>query len=250
MSFQLNDWYTASFHGTDDSLNQVVFRAAIPFDAVRQPEHLPRHAALRHLVAVGRDRPRRHHDLRPHGLQRSRGAAGARASRARCRPGHDGLTHRQVDGRAGAGLRQLVEQGATTGACSRRPSSRSPGSDSAPDVGLINLQPIFSYQLGDGRSLSLGNSALRLRHREVALGVADARRQLRPGGRPVGPQVAPERRGRLRLQGRLRQPEVDVPRRHRAAAAARIERAGRLQRTRRRRCSPTGDSANAEAQRS
>ena len=28
------------------------------------------------------------------------------------------------------------------------------------DVGLINLQPIFSYQLGDGRSLSLGNSAL------------------------------------------------------------------------------------------
>ena len=24
----------------------------------------------------------------------------------------------------------------------------------------INLQPIFSYQLGDGRSLSLGNSAL------------------------------------------------------------------------------------------
>jgi hypothetical protein len=27
-------------------------------------------------------------------------------------------------------------------------------------VGLINLQPIYSYQLGDGRSLSLGNSAL------------------------------------------------------------------------------------------
>ena len=31
MSFQLNDWYTANFHGIDDSLNQVVFRAAIPF---------------------------------------------------------------------------------------------------------------------------------------------------------------------------------------------------------------------------
>ena len=31
MSFQLQDWYTANFHGLDDSLNQVVFRAAIPF---------------------------------------------------------------------------------------------------------------------------------------------------------------------------------------------------------------------------
>ena len=31
MSFQLNDWYTANFHGLDDSLNQVVLRAAIPF---------------------------------------------------------------------------------------------------------------------------------------------------------------------------------------------------------------------------
>jgi hypothetical protein len=28
MSFQLNDWYTASFHGLDDSANQIVFRAA------------------------------------------------------------------------------------------------------------------------------------------------------------------------------------------------------------------------------
>jgi hypothetical protein len=27
MSFQLNDWYTASFHGLD-STNQIVFRAA------------------------------------------------------------------------------------------------------------------------------------------------------------------------------------------------------------------------------
>jgi hypothetical protein len=34
------------------------------------------------------------------------------------------------------------------------------GKSSAPDVGIINLQPIFSYQLGGGRSLSLGNSAL------------------------------------------------------------------------------------------
>jgi hypothetical protein len=31
MSFQLNDWYTPRFHGVDDSANQLVLRAAIPF---------------------------------------------------------------------------------------------------------------------------------------------------------------------------------------------------------------------------
>ncbi len=34
------------------------------------------------------------------------------------------------------------------------------GDANAPDVGLVNLQPIFGYQLGEGRSISLGNSAL------------------------------------------------------------------------------------------
>jgi hypothetical protein len=34
------------------------------------------------------------------------------------------------------------------------------GDGNAPGVGLVNIQPIYSYQLGQGRSLSLGNSAL------------------------------------------------------------------------------------------
>ena len=34
------------------------------------------------------------------------------------------------------------------------------GKSSADDVGIVNLQPIFSLPLGQGRSLSLGNSAL------------------------------------------------------------------------------------------
>ena len=34
------------------------------------------------------------------------------------------------------------------------------GNGSAPDVGLINVQPIYTYQLGAGRSLSFGNSAI------------------------------------------------------------------------------------------
>ncbi len=34
------------------------------------------------------------------------------------------------------------------------------GSRDAATVGIVNIQPIFSYQLGRGRSVSLGNSAL------------------------------------------------------------------------------------------
>jgi hypothetical protein len=33
MSFQLNDWYTASLHDAGGTINQIVFRSAIPFDA-------------------------------------------------------------------------------------------------------------------------------------------------------------------------------------------------------------------------
>jgi hypothetical protein len=35
-----------------------------------------------------------------------------------------------------------------------------PGKNGAPDVGIVNIQPIFTYKVGGGRSLSLGNSAL------------------------------------------------------------------------------------------
>ena len=34
------------------------------------------------------------------------------------------------------------------------------GKDNAADVGVINLQPIFSHQLGGGRSISMGSSKL------------------------------------------------------------------------------------------
>jgi hypothetical protein len=33
MSFQLNDGYTASLHDAGGTINQIVFRSAIPFDA-------------------------------------------------------------------------------------------------------------------------------------------------------------------------------------------------------------------------
>ncbi len=91
MSFQLNDWYTANFHGLDDSLNQVVFRAAIPF-ALGGTNHIFRvtqpYVTSSPSGATG-SRTRRSSTW---SCSARRGAAGVSASRARCRRAQDGLT--------------------------------------------------------------------------------------------------------------------------------------------------------------
>ncbi len=188
-----------------------------PVRARRHQSHLPGHAALRHLLAVGRDGLRRHHDLRPRGVRPAVGPVGRRHL------GHRADRPERID-------RRPVDAGPRW-ASSTRPAKQYnwglfaqtffsfAGKDGAPDIGLDQPPAIFSYQLGDGRSLSLGNSALvydteKSRWASLNLGVnygqvVSIRRA----------QVAPEHRGRLRLQGRLRQSEVDDPGEHRAAAA-------------------------------
>ncbi|MBK6350166.1 MAG: hypothetical protein IPF50_10295 [Proteobacteria bacterium] len=76
------------------------------------------------------------------------------------------------------------------------------GDDDAPDVGIINLQPVLSYQLGKGTLVFGGQQRPRLRHGTFALVVPFGQRQLRFRGRVGRAEVAPELRGRLRLQGR------------------------------------------------
>ena len=170
MSFQLNDWYTANFHGIDDSLNQVVFRAAIPFALGQHQSHLPHHAAVRHVVAVRGDGLRRHHDLRPHGVQPAVGALGRRHL-GHAADGAGRTHHRQVDRGARAGLRQLVLEAIQLGPVradlllvrgERQCAGRRP------------RQPATHFQLPVGRgSLAVARQQrVRLRHREVALGIA------------------------------------------------------------------------------
>jgi len=157
MSFQLNDWYMANFHGIDDSLNQVVFRAAIPFAL----------GDTRHIFRV----------TQPYVTSSPSGATGFADTTI-----FDLVVFSQPWGRWGVGISGTVPTGQsgltadqwTAGPALGFVNSSSKqynwglfaqsffsfaGKDGAPDVGLINLQPIFSYQLGDGRSLSLGNSA-------------------------------------------------------------------------------------------
>jgi len=157
MSFQLSDVYTASYHGLDDTANQVVFRAAIPFDL----------GATRHIFRV--TQPYATSGPAGGGLidttifdlvvfDQSWGRWGVGVS-GTLPTGQRELHDRQMDGRPSRRLRQLVEQAhqlwpvlaVVLFVC---------GKGSVPDVGILNFQPIFSYQLGGGRSLSLGNSAL------------------------------------------------------------------------------------------
>ena len=158
MSFQLNDWYTASFHGIDDSANQVVFRAAIPF-ALGDTNHIFR-------------------ITQPYFTSSPSGATGFADTTI-----FDLVVFNQPWGRWGVGLSGTLPTGQdrlTTDKWTLGPALgfvntsdkhtnwglfaqtffSFAGDGHAPDVGLVNLQPIFSYQLGGGRSVSLGNSAL------------------------------------------------------------------------------------------
>jgi hypothetical protein len=158
MSFQLNDWYTARFHGVDDSANQVVLRAAIPFTL----------AGMNHILRI----------TQGYATSTPSGTTGLVDTGI-----FDLITFNQPWGRWGGGISATVPTGAnglstdkwTAGPALGFVNSSAKtlnwglfaqsffsfaGSDSAPDVRLLNLQPILSYQLGDGRSISLGNSAL------------------------------------------------------------------------------------------
>jgi hypothetical protein len=158
MSFQLNDWYTARYHGIDDSSNQVVFRAAIPFEL----------GDTRQIFRI----------TQPYVTTSPSGATGFTDTTV-----FDLMVFNQPWGRWGVGVSGTLptgQDGLTTDKWTAGPalgfvnsSSKQynwglfaqsffsfAGKDSAPGVGLINLQPIYSYQLGGGRSLSLGNSSL------------------------------------------------------------------------------------------
>jgi hypothetical protein len=158
MSFQVNDWYTARLHGSDDSANQIVLRAAIPF-TLYGASHI-----FRITQAYATSSPSGSTGLVDTGV-------------------FDLVTFNQPWGRWGVGVSGTLPTGAnglstdkwTAGPALGFVDSSAKvynfglfvqsffsfaGSDSAPDVKLVNLQPILGYQLGEGRSISLGNSAL------------------------------------------------------------------------------------------
>jgi hypothetical protein len=157
MSFQVNDWYTTGLHGADGSINQIVLRAAIPFDAfgakhimrVTQPfvTSSPADTGIVDTAIF---------DLVVFDMPWGRWGLGPVVSLP---TGSDGLTTDKWSIGPAFGFVNSSQKVYSFGLFVQTLFSFA-GKDSASDVGIVNIQPIFSYQLGGGRSVSLGSSQL------------------------------------------------------------------------------------------
>jgi hypothetical protein len=158
MSFQLSNWYTASLHGLDDTANQIVARVAIPF-AIGGVANIFR-VTLPYVTSspgVGSGLSDTVvFDIAVFNESWGRWGIGAAGSLP---TGASGLTQDKWTLGPAAGFVNSTDKRNNWGLFLQTFFSFA-GSNQAQPVGLLNLQPIYSYQLGHGRSLSLGNSAL------------------------------------------------------------------------------------------
>jgi len=158
MSFQLNDWYTANLHGTSGSINQVVFRTAIPF-AFADTNHIFRltqpYVTSSPSGTTGFT-DTTIFDLMVFNEKWGRWGVGVSGTLP---TGQEGLTTDKWTAGPALGFVNSSEKQFNWGLFTQTFFSFA-GKGNAPAVGLANIQPIYSYQLGEGRSVGLGNSAL------------------------------------------------------------------------------------------
>ena len=158
MSFQLNDWYTSGFRDLDGSANQVVFRMAIPL-ALADTHHIFR--VTQPYVTSSPSGTTGFTDTTVFDLvvfneQWGRWGVGVSGTMP---TGQDGLTTDKWTAGPALGFVNSSNKQYNWGLFTQTFFSFA-GKSSAQSVSLMNIQPIYSYQLGDGRSLGLGNSAL------------------------------------------------------------------------------------------
>lgn len=157
MSFQLSDWYTPRYHDADGSSNQVVLRAALPF-SLAGTNNIFRLTQAYNTSSPADKRgsgDTQMFNLTVFGADWGRWGLGLAGSAP---TGADGFSAEKWTLGPALGFVNASTKGINWGLFTQ--TFFSVGGDKAlPDVGIINLQPIFGYQLGQGRSLSLGNSA-------------------------------------------------------------------------------------------
>lgn len=158
MSFQLNDWYTASLHDAGGTGNQVVFRSAIPWEGFGHPNIFRITLPFFTNTPAGRTGAgdTTVFNLTVFNESWGRWGVGVAGSLPTAR---DGLGFDKWTAGPAFGFVNSSNRQYNWGLFAQTFFSFA-GDEDADDVGIINLQPIFSYQLGGGRSLSLGNSAL------------------------------------------------------------------------------------------
>jgi len=157
MSFGLNNWYTPKLHDADGEINQVVLRAVVPF-SVLGTNHI-----FRITQPFVTDSPSKTgiadttiFDLVVFGAPWGRWGVGVAGSLP---TGATGLSSEKWSFGPSVGFVNNSMKTTSMGVFVQSYFALA-GKDNAPDVGVINLQPILSHQLGGGRSLSLGSSQL------------------------------------------------------------------------------------------
>jgi hypothetical protein len=158
LSFQLRDWYQTRVRHGDNTANQIVFRATISWDGFGHPN------IFRITLPVFTHSPSGRmglsdttvFDLTVFNVAWRRRAIGANATLPTARDGRQ--LGRWTAGPA-SGFVNSSEKRCNRGLFAPTFFSFA-GDRNPPDVGMVNVQPIFSYQPGESRSTSLGNSAL------------------------------------------------------------------------------------------
>lgn len=157
MSFSLNDWYTASRHHADGTINQVVLRAVLPL-SLGSTNHIFRvtQPFVTNSPGVTGTGDTTIFDLMVFNESWGRWGVGVAGSLPTGKPG---LSSEKWSFGPSVGFVNSSLKNHRFGLFMQSYFSVA-GDSKASDVGVINLQPIYSYQLGGGRSVSLGSSQL------------------------------------------------------------------------------------------
>ncbi len=157
MSFQVNDWYVPSLYGRDDSANQVVLRTALPF-TLWGMNHILR---LTQPFATSGPAGSGAGDLTVFDVMVFDAAWGrwALGFAGQLPTGASRLSSDTWSVGPAAGFVNAQTKGTNWGVFVQSYFSVA-GRDGARDIGIVNIQPVLSHQLGGGRSVSLGASQL------------------------------------------------------------------------------------------
>jgi hypothetical protein len=158
MSFSLNNWYSPTLHEVDGSINQAVLRAVLPF-SLGNTNHIFR--ATQPFVTSSPGKTGTGDttifDLMVFNQPWGRWGVGVAGSLP---TGSTGLSSEKWSFGPSVGFVNTASLPRQSIGLFMQSYFSVAGKDSAADVGVINLQPIYSHQLGRGRSVSLGSSQL------------------------------------------------------------------------------------------
>ena len=155
---ELNDWYNATLHQQDGSINQAIFRVIAPFTADGIPHWSRFTLPYTTSATSGKTGTGDAELVELRGFDESWGRFGAGAV-VQMPTGADAVTSNKWSVGPSLGMSTMGDTKYRWGFLLRTYWSVA-GESSAKNVGIVNFQPNFTLQLGEGRTLSLGQTQL------------------------------------------------------------------------------------------